>query len=259
MKRNQERSSSYSIGDDAENFRSNVLSLRYPVVKMSIWGLIAFLSFANFVALYVMHGLGHPEVWGAVPLFLLDREQNVPTLFASLLILACAALFYINMTFERERSMRSGWLFSSLIMVVIAVDEFVSIHERVDAALHAAFEFDGIWERAWVLPYFVLVLVVSARLFGWLLKLPFVLRMQLIAAGFIYIAGAMGVELLGGLFVGEPSGPQTNDWILTADLLASLEEILELTAIALLLSSLFGRVCGPNGQIELKVWARAPD
>ncbi len=55
-------------------------------------GVIIFLSLAHLAGLISTYYLGHNHVFGLVPLFDLNSERNLPTLYAGLGLLFCAVL-----------------------------------------------------------------------------------------------------------------------------------------------------------------------
>ncbi|MPY69469.1 MAG: hypothetical protein GEU92_05225, partial [Alphaproteobacteria bacterium] len=56
-------------------------------VAIALCGILAFLLIAHGLGLVMTYGFGHGRIFGLVRLFNIAVEQNVPTLFATLLLL----------------------------------------------------------------------------------------------------------------------------------------------------------------------------
>ncbi|HUL13358.1 MAG TPA: hypothetical protein VLU73_14475 [Methylococcaceae bacterium] len=111
------------------------------LVLMAVCLILASLSgsFAN-------HLLHDDCIHGLVPLFDLDGERNIPSLFSTLVILLCAFfLFMIGACHANGRKNSSQWLGLAALFVYLAADELVSLHERLTEPLRAALHTSGIF------------------------------------------------------------------------------------------------------------------
>src|SRR5512142_3285394 len=100
---------------------------------------------------------GHGDMMGLLPLFDFWLEQNVPTLFSTLILVAASALLYYVHVLKRQQDPKATrhWQFLSWAFLYLAVDEFAELHEklskptqRITGFLPGSFEHWG-----WVAPY----------------------------------------------------------------------------------------------------------
>ena len=214
---------------------------------------IAALFAANCVALFVQHGLDHPEVWGLVPLFHFDREQNLPTFFSALMLLFSAGLLAVcafRASAAREKYL--PWAILALVFAFLSIDEIASIHEKLDALIHHYAPASGVFHYAWVAPYGVGVILLAVLLGPWFFRLPRRLQILFVLSGGFYVGGALGMEILSGLYYSgvEDAGVETKT--LFGDALASVEELAEMTGVAIFIYALLTHLCGEKGKIRLR-------
>lgn len=106
------------------------------------------------------HFFGHNYVYGLVPLFELNAEQNAPTLFSTCLFLAGALLFLAVGHASRVAGEHwMIWLLLSGIFVFPALDEFAALHERRIVRVRSALDVSGPLYYAWVVPYALAVVL----------------------------------------------------------------------------------------------------
>jgi len=187
----------------------------------------------NLAGLAAKFHFGHPAVDGWVPLFDLDGERNVPSVFSTGLILSCAVTMFVLARVGAGDN-RIGWLGLSSIFVFLAADELVSLHERLIEPLRAALHTSGVFYFAWLIPYGVGAALLGLLYLRFLLRLPGVTRSRMIVAGTVYLAGAVGMELIGGAYLESLGGHHNFPY----ELLTTLEETLEMTGMILLLRAL---------------------
>lgn len=194
-------------------------------------GWIAALAVLHVAAVTLTEGLGNDgfdrfEAW-----FSMNREQNVPTAFSTLLIVAAAVVAAgIARVLRRDgRPHVFAWVVLSLAMLGLALDEWVQIHEKVGGAIHDRLDLAGPLRFPWVLPYAVLavslVVVVSPMLRG----LDGLTLRRFVVAGAIYVGGAAGMEMIGAAWF-DANGEEVDYPYL---LLATIEESLEMVGMAM--------------------------
>ena len=215
-----------------------------------------FLAAGGLVLLHLLglvstYGFGHGNVFGFVPFFNLDLEDNAPSWFSAVLAPAGACLFFViwrRLLFEGKRSLQ--WLLLSLIFVFISVDESASLHEMLITPVREWLDLSGLLYFAWVVPYGLAVLILATTLLPFILRLEREVRRRLILAAVVYLGGALGLELVGGLIY-ESLGEQRN---LTYDLVITCEETLEMAGLILLIRAqlLFLRKHLPVMQLSLR-------
>lgn len=132
--------------------------------------------------------------------FDLGAEGNLPALFGGALLLAAAVLLSVAARGERGRGRPSAdWIGLAAVFVFLAFDEWLGIHEILIKPVKQLLHTDGLFRFAWVIPYGVLTAAVGFSCLSLLRRLPARTRNLFIAAGAIYVSGALGCEMLGGL------------------------------------------------------------
>jgi hypothetical protein len=156
---------------------------------------------------------------------LLKSERNIPTAYACLQLLACAAAAGVLALLARHDRSRDAlrWAGMSAVFVYLTLDEGLGIHEGflfvADRVVPGAAGFYPAW-IAVALVGVVPLLLLYAR---WVLRLPPRTRRGLLAGGAVYVLGAFGLQAVsGGLRFEHPLFP----------VVAGLEELAEMTGIA---------------------------
>ena len=206
--------------------RLQVVTLRRVLVLVP-----AFFCGAGLVAEWVRHGFAYDEP--LVSAWSLSYEGNLPSWYASLLPLICAALLaWIAAGEDRDRG---HWRALALGFLYISIDEAVGLHEL----LSALFETEGVLRFGWVIPAAAVVLVVGLSFVGFLRRLDRNVARRFILAGAIYVTGAVVLELPLGWWTehhGDDSfGYAMIDWC---------EETLEFIGLTLFASTLLERLVG---------------
>lgn len=173
---------------------------------MSILGLASIgLILAHSVVLYLTIYKGI-ELRAMQLAFHLDLEGNIPTVFSTLLLFFIGVLCLLVYTHERNEGGKDRfWLILALIFTFLAFDEGGQLHEKLinpfRGSMGNAEGEHGILYFAWVIPYGVICLVVGVVLFKSWLKLPAKTKYSFLISGMVYLTGAIGMELIGGVIV----------------------------------------------------------
>jgi len=180
----------------------DVSAKRCSAVLGLIVGLLVAASIgASFLALAPIHG---PFLLKArhsvVRLLWLDGECNIPSWFSSALLLLCAFLLAVVAAAQRQlRDRHVGhWLALAVIFLFLSLDETAQLHELSIAPLRSSFHTSGLFLYPWIIPAAICVAVFVLSYLGFLASLPRRSRWLFVAAGAIYVAGALGVEALSG-------------------------------------------------------------
>lgn len=164
--------------------------------------------------------------------FSLSEEANVPTWYSSVLLFSCALLLWGHaVQAQRTPTPRWTWHWRGLALTFLAIsmDEVASFHERINATAHLG----GALYYAWVIPFGAAVIVVGVFCLPFLAALPRPTRLRFVAAGALYVGGALGVELILGAWA-DQHGPMN----LTYRLIDAVEEGGEIAGASLFLWSL---------------------
>jgi hypothetical protein len=153
-------------------------------------------------------------------LFDLDGEANVPTWFSSILLLRCAMA-----------SARRGLRPLAVVFVVLSLDEVAMMHERAAAAL---LEAHVPWPWPWVLGA-AIVAGLAVVLVPALRAMARPERRGVVAAGAIYVGGALCVEI-----VAQRWAAAHGWWNAGYVTLVTIEEGMEMTGAILFVRALRG-------------------
>lgn len=183
------------------------------------------------------HVLGHGRLLGLVPLLALDVEGNVPTLFATLLLLLAMALLAMTAVLEHRAAARDRryWTLLAGVFALLAADEAMAIHEQLSAPLRALLGAGpfGLFHFAWVIPGFMLVAVAGVVFLRFLLRLPSPTRARFVVAGTLFVGGALGLESLSGAWAASHGSVNLGFALLT-----TVEEALEMAGVIVLIHAL---------------------
>ncbi len=216
-------------------------------IFLKLLGIIFLLLLLNGMGIVTQHYGYH--IYGLVKLFNFDLETNIPTLY-SVVALLFASLLLLMITREHKQAHQpyAAWLGLMLLFLFLAIDEFASIHEHFSYTLHDSLETSGLFFYVWVVPYGVAFILFSLLYLKFLMRLPSRSRLLFILSGGIFVAGAIGMEMVGGWYH-ELYGDQT----LVYALLYSCEEFLEMFGIALFIYALLEYMLKQFGVLRVEV------
>lgn len=206
------------------------------------------LTAANLLALF-LDDLLAPSTWSAEfsesfqRLFVMDWEANIPTWFSSILLVLVAFLLGVIGGLQRGRKdpYWIHWALLSLIFTYLSLDESAVIHEMGIKLFRWFFSTRGPLYYGWVAPALVLVSLLSVFCFRFLFSIPRKTRIRMFTAAGLYLAGALGFEMLSGWYVDSFGGEMMgvlDDRVL--GLLTTVEESLELAGLIVFIHALLG-------------------
>jgi hypothetical protein len=170
-----------------------------PLTRILV-GVTLFLILASTAGQLLRYRFGYETAYGLIPLFFVGQERNVPTYYSSLLLLCAAVLLgVIGLTRRRLRLPYSRhWTALALIFVLLSLDEVAGMHEMMIRPMREALHVGSFLYFAWVIPGGMLVLVIGGIYLRFFLALAPRFQRLFGAAAFLYVGGALGVEMLGG-------------------------------------------------------------
>jgi len=225
-------------------------------LQLALPGLMAVLV-ATFVALLLVHLAvvsSYLEGWRfpGRDRFYFDHENNLPTFFSTLILLLAASLLGLIGAAKRSAGDRFArqWQWMALIFLGLAIDEAASLHELLIQPLRTGFQLTGALWYGWVIAGGPFAAGFAIAYLRFLRHLPRITQRLFVAAGTLYVGGAVGLEMLGAhLFLaGEPAQD------LAPYMLAmTLEESFEMAGILLFNHALleYLRQCCPAVSLEL--------
>lgn len=174
-------------------------------------------------------------------LFDVGLEANAPTFFSVVLFLVLSASAWLCGVFDRYTKKTKKdwipWMLVSLLLFFFALDELAQVHEQLTYHVQNLFGTSGFFTFAWVIPYGIIVILLSMYLIPFFLKLPRHTRNAILLGGGLFILGAIGVEMIGARFYAI-GGVYHPGFIISS----SIEEIMEIAGQLIAVFGLFGEV-----------------
>lgn len=132
----------------------------------------------------------------------LDTENSLPAWFSSILLFFNAAALTLVALCARAKNDRDAiyWIILAWAFLFLSADEVASLHERTTEPFRYALNTSGLFFFAWVVPYGIGVLALALFYARFLLRLPRVTLVWFCAAGLMYLGGAIGMDMLGGVY-----------------------------------------------------------
>jgi hypothetical protein len=214
------------------------------------------LVLASVTGQLILYLTAHDHVLGLPPLFDVDRENSLPAAYSVFLLLFAAQLLaFIALLERRRRGLRWYWAMLAAGFLYMAFDEMVALHERLTRPVRELIGGDefGIFYFAWVVPALLLVPVLGLIFLRFLLRLPPRTRRFMALAGSIFVGGALGIELIGGLYA-ETHGMKN----LGYKLLTTVEESLEMAGVIVFIWTLLDYLSATHREPRLRFGSAPP-
>jgi hypothetical protein len=164
----------------------------------------------------------------------LNFECNLPSWYSSILLFLCALL--LAAAAQRENRAGSPWIWNwrvlSGIFVFLSLDETAQLHEKTIKPMRAALGTSGVFYFGWVIIGIVFVLAVGLYSLKFVFALEPKTRFLFILAGFIYVGGSLGMEMLDGAYASR-YGMDFLYFVLT-----DLEELMEMVGLLIFIHAL---------------------
>ncbi len=232
-----------------------------PRVRWRIWPVdvawmqgiaITLLAAVSLAEQYVIHIRQRADLEEFLIAVDVDAEGNIPTWFAVVSLLACAAVLgAIAGRVRRDGGPYAGhWRGLAVLFVVLSIDELAQLHEHL-GRLQSMWNTHGLFFFAWVIPGAAFVAAVGLVYARFLARLPGVTRRRFIVAALVYVAGVLGVEAIGG-WRAETMGMNN----MTHSVIATIEEVLEMSGVAMFLVALIRHLAGEGHHLVIDVGSK---
>ena len=210
--------------------------------------LVVFLTALSFIGTLSAIFL-HMRLGGLVRLMGVDHENSFPTWYSAVALAAAAALLAaITATLRARKQTRDlfAWATLAFIFALLSLDEIAGIHEGVGKELKKVIRLGGWFRFSGVVPSLALATLVGAIMLPFLSRLASRRRNQFLAAGLLFVGGAVGMEMIGGKLF-SAAGDQLT---LAYAVCFHIEEFLEMIAIVIFNAALIehlAELLGPDG------------
>jgi hypothetical protein len=215
--------------------------ISFRKIMQVLVAVVVCLTVAHLAGQYYRHFIGDDPLWLklAKKFDLNQEEYSVPTWYQTVMLFSCFQLLVINAAVASVEANRYAgyWAVLAFIYLYLSADEFLQIHERMEA-LRSVFQTSGAFYYTWVIPYGIFVLVVALAYLKFLFHLPDRTRSLFIAAGVLYVGGALGMEMVAGLFVDSHLNKLAAEGTFTTAVLIAIEELLEMLGIVVFIKGL---------------------
>lgn len=160
-------------------------------------------------------------------MFNLDAEKNLPALSSGLLMLMAAMLIWLISRVHASGNYLRHWQILSAGMVVMAIDEVFTMHERLIEPVQALIGQSslGIFKFSWVVPALLLLPILGVYFYPFVRDLPPRTRSRFVLSAALFLGGCLGMEMVGGWYF------ERNGSSLTMSLISCVEETLEFSGI----------------------------
>ncbi|PAW68216.1 MAG: hypothetical protein B9S34_03160 [Opitutia bacterium Tous-C1TDCM] len=234
------------------------LSFHASRLSRFLWWVAGGLVGLNLVVQFRAYGTGNYKVEGLFKFLHLDVENNLPTFFATLLLLLAAGLLATIARLERRRRAVGAWNWIVLAtgFLVMSADEAISLHERLNEPIRRLLSGSGGRHGwlffAWTIPGLAVVTTLGLVFLKFLFRLPARISRAFVLGGTLYVSGIIGMELICGRYA-EIHGV----FNLTYSLLATVEESLEMAGVIVFVRALLVYLADTYGELKIDFGAQA--
>ncbi len=174
------------------------IKLQPRSLSLKLGYVLSLLFVSHCLVMVAKYLFGYESLKGLVPMFDMGAEQNIPTLFSSMLfVLAALLLACIAVAHKREGDAYFQWALLVVVFGFLAIDEAASIHEMVGYLVFYS-NIPVFIDPAWVVPYGLVMIVGGIIYYPFLKNLPERFRKLFMLAGGVFVLGALGFEIIFG-------------------------------------------------------------
>lgn len=226
----------------------NQLQLNPRKITTTLGAIAFFLVVASLIGYAIKIYTGHK----LLGLFDLDLENNFPTFYSMCLLLIASILLAIITLLEKKRASLHilYWATLTLGFLFMSFDEVLALHERLNSFARSLFSIKlaSIFFFSWVIIGIAIVILLTFYFLKFLLQLPKKVRRNFILSGATYLAGAIGMELLGG-WQAELNGFNN----LTYVIFVTIEETLEMAGMIIFIHGLLEYISDNFSEVQFTI------
>ena len=170
----------------------------------------------------------------------LDFEESFYTWFSTVMLSAAAFIcFFLSLKDHGQtKNVKTQWRILGSLFFLLSADEMLSFHERISGMLSTSFTTSGMFEFAWVIPALIIIPIFLFLFFPFIRHLHTHISYTIIIAGAIFVFGAVGMEMIAGIFISENN---SQDDVFTSPMyrfLVNIEEGLEVLGVIVFIKAL---------------------
>ena len=200
-------------------------------------------------------GLGYEPLWEVFSLFDLDQENNIPTFFSVLLaVMASMLLLVVSLSRKQMERPWKLWASLSVLFLLVAIDDFIGMHEQLSQPLRDLLDAKGLLYFAWVIPYALFVMLLAGIYGRFVFDMPGNIRNGLLLSATVFLAGALGCEMVSGMLFESSNESRT----LLYDALSIVRESLEMAGMILFIHTLLRYIEDVQKNILIQLGSHDP-
>jgi hypothetical protein len=236
--------------------QSNVSSYAVSIIPASVVKILSSVAAALVlisITLQLLLQFGSTDIEWLVNFFDVNRESNIPTFYSVFLLILSSILLLLITMLEKRRKTFHSWMWGILAagFLVLALDELASFHEKLTYYVRIALDVKQmgvLYLYGWVVPGILIVLAAGFFFLRFWLRLPEKTRLFIAIAAVLYVGGAIGMEMAAGSYLA-----QTGKTDITYNILATIEEALEMGGIILFIHTLMAYIMGIYGEVRIQL------
>ena len=233
-----------------KSFDLNLSVLKIKIIK-SLISIVILLHVTNAFAVWLRHNVDKFFLKNFyIKIFNVVGEGKIPTWYSACTLLFCALLLFVIAFLKRKNLHSYFWHWAGLatIFAYMSLDEATRIHEVVSGYLTREYNTTGIFYYAWVIPAIFFVLIFGIMYLKFTLNLQKRTRYLFMVAFFIYVGGALGLEMVESALYYKDNHYSTAYYII-----GTIEEFLEMSGIVVFIYALIDyiEVCLDSNRIRL--------
>lgn len=169
--------------------------------------------------------------------FRLNGEQNFPTYFSSINLLLSSLLLYFIYRYYKNNALSDGkyWIVLSIIFLCLSIDDFICFHEKANLFIASELGREGVFYYPWVILAIVIILILAVFYFRFFLRLPRRYKVLFALSAFLFIGGAVGMEMVTG-YLDYLAAAKATSWLRVVT--GTIEDSMEILGVILFLYSL---------------------
>ena len=231
-------------------------SISSKALVLCLFGAYVLLLSAHVGATYIYVGLEAEAGFTPWSWVYFDLEANIPTLYTIMLLGLASLLCWLVSPLGRTGTEgKWGWRILGLAFLFVAADEYLTIHETLDKILKNAVETTGALYYVWIVPYAAIAAFFGIILLPWFWKLSGPVKTLFMVSGLLYLGGAIGMEVVGGLIITDPANIAIEqNWKIPEFVIAiTIEESLEMIGLSLFIWTIFRYISAPTGRLGITI------
>lgn len=237
------------------NGRDRAITISPPGVLRVLLAIIGVLLLGHALVTLAEFGFGRDHVFGLRRLLDFNGEANAPAWYSSLLLLLGSVLLGVVARERRANGERlhRHWTGLALVFLFLALDEAAAVHEQLIDPVRDALGTGGAFLHAWIIPYAIALVLLLIVYVPFLRALAARTLRLMLLSGAVYLAGAVGMEMVGGY--AWDRHPVRGVPIVA---IMALEETLEMVGLALFVHAVLDHLAREHPVLRLRIGDPTP-